>query len=71
MVEGIKLNGPLTGWVDTDAADTVICVQCGAGFGEDCRTATSTPKDTVHPRRRERFLRYVAPPDYVIKSIEF
>lgn len=71
MVAVIKLNTTLTGWLDTDAADTVVCTQCGADFGEPCRTATSTPRDEVHPRRRDRFLKLVAPADYQPKAIEF
>ena len=70
-MDGIKVNTKLTGWVDTDAAETVVCSQCGAGFGEECRTATATPKDTVHIKRRKKFLTYVAPASYVVKSIEF
>lgn len=67
----VKLNTELTGWVDTDAAETVVCPQCGAGFGESCRTMTSTPKDEVHPRRRDVFAKHVAPAGYHPRIIEF
>lgn len=68
MMDTIKLHTTLSGWIDTDAAETVVCSECGAGFGESCRTATSTPRDEVHKRRRERFMKYVAPADYQPKT---
>ena len=70
-MDGVMLNTQLTGWADTDAAETVVCPQCGAGFGTGCRTDTGTPKDEVHARRRAKFMKYVAPAGYIPRSIEF